>query len=196
MPFIDNDDGPFLISQIPNLQLISLLVVECHCNLSWYVFTPANDYISLTRTCNWAISELENGFVSFDVPKSYQPIRTRRCKDMSNLSVPGYRCYIWALMWILLSRFYNLRVWVIWANIQKQDLGWTECEKVLFNAIPFCAHDRECIVTCFFCVNERGLRFDVIHIWLFRERIGCNHLRWVPKWEGSIFHSSKNQTIW
>lgn len=44
---IDHNYGPFLVSEVPDLQFIALLIIEGHCDLGRDRLAPANRHVSL-----------------------------------------------------------------------------------------------------------------------------------------------------
>jgi len=69
MNFINDAYWSLLIPQIPNLQLVSFVIIKSDGDLSWNGFTPANDYLTISGR-NSTIFEIEYAVVYFYIPES------------------------------------------------------------------------------------------------------------------------------
>ncbi len=117
MASVENGNRAFLVSQIPDLQLVSLLIIQCYGQLSWDGFAPTNTDISVAYVRGWTVLKLENWLVGLDVPKSNQAILTGWCQNVSNFPIPRDRCDIWAFMRISVAWFLDLRLRDVFANV-------------------------------------------------------------------------------
>ncbi len=72
--FVNYDNWPFLVPEIPDLQLVVLLVIQGHSDLGGNAFAPAYRHVSISRGRRSTVSELEDRFVGFGVPESDQAV--------------------------------------------------------------------------------------------------------------------------
>lgn len=87
---VENSHWSFLIPEIPDLQLVPLLVVQGHGKLCRDSLAPTNDHVPAPCAGRRAVLELENRLIVLDIPQSYQPVLTGRCQYVRNFLIPRY----------------------------------------------------------------------------------------------------------
>ena len=180
MVLVDHNDWAFLVPQIPDLELVLILVVECHCYLGKHTLAPGDTNI-LMRDSVSVLVEGEDGLIDLDIPQGDQTVITRRCHDMSNLLIPRYCCDIGSHMGIFLTDFED--VWIFaqsLADVHNQNFSGTKPKKMGLKGIPLGTNNR--------VVKDGILLIGRLN---FICSLRSYYLRRVPESDSSIFHSSK-----
>ncbi len=71
---VDHDYWSFLVPQVPNLELVALLVVEGHCDLRGNVLAPANHHVPASCRGRGVAPEVEYRGIGLDIPQSNQTV--------------------------------------------------------------------------------------------------------------------------